>query len=320
MKHSVVSMGFMIACSGHGSQTANVDAPGATVDPHWFDSTTIGELASDSQALYFVDGTAIKKRSLDGGDPAVLFRATDPNLLSLGRLAVDGSDLVFVASYLDSATLESTHTLSIVPTAGGAVRDLVTSHDSRAFLGVSLSGSDVYYSEFTSLLRVPRTGGTSDFRAQSPGTTQYWIYSPVVVADQVYWATDGNVYRIAISGQGGTGTPFATLAGSGKLVSAALPFVAALSPSSDFSQPASAFTEIAEDGTASAPVNLGAPVNDLTATATDVWAASQQRGILRAHRGQTTVEVLDPMPCMHAVATDHAVFVSTQTGIARHPV
>lgn len=331
MKHGLATVwiGLALGCGGQPSGATDDGAPvdGAPGDGSSLvvASSTIGQLAADDHALFYVEGTSVKAFPLEGGTPRTLYTDTPPAqaLTQIDRLVVGSSEVLVVVGHLDPTTLASDQTLVLVPKLGGPPRVLATSNDVRAFLGATFDGEYVYFSSFDSLYRVPRAGGPTTFVGESNGSTHYWIFSPVVTADQVYWAEDTSVFRMARTESTRRGAPLAVLpaAESGKIVASGSKFVVALSPELDFQSPPDAFVEI---DPATGAVGTRIPLADanilqVVATERDVWTVSLT-GLVRVPRvGGPPVQVLTD-PCSSAVTTGGSLYVTTEAGITRLPL
>lgn len=314
------------ACGGNsGPGDADVDAGVPAIDDQWLVATGIGALATDAQRLYFVEGRSLRARPLEGGDATTLATLPDPNPQFGGILSlhVGADEVAFVEGLVEGASGTQTQNLWIVPKVGGVPLQLATSMDPRAFLGVSIDGDFVYYSSSTSVLRVPRTGGTSQYVGRSDQTVQYWIFSPEVHDGQLYWAADSRLYRMPVGDSSGKGKPFASLpASSAKIVAHDRAFVVALSPQTDFLDEANAIVEVDPTTGAVGPaVPFGTSVDQVVATAADAWGATLN-GVVRVPRtGGAPVQVTTTPGFFIAAGTvpgqGEAVFATTDAGITR---
>lgn len=315
-----------VLVTGCSSQRPETTADGAPGDGSTsvVESSKIGHVAADDHDLFYVEDMAVKAIPLAGGTSITLYTATGPAqaLPMIDRFVVGSSELLFVVSHIDPTTLATDETLFLVPKTGGTALALATSNDSRAFLGATFDGNDVYFSTFDSLFRIPRTGGTATFVGQSNGSTHYWVYSPVVTTDQVYWAEGTNLYRMTRTDSSKQGALFATLPvpESGKILSKGTKFVVALSPELDFLAWPDAFVEVdSTTGAVGTRVPLAAAnILEVAATDSHVWTASPTGLVGVPRAGGQPVHAFAGA-CSSVVAAGHSLYVSTQTGITRIP-
>ncbi len=304
--------------SGDDDDDGGGSGSGSAVDPGWLSTGSVGTLATDSTHLYFAgeDGT-LARVPLGGGTPETLY--TMPPITDgfgdVDAIYPAGNDVVFVTQVTDyqGATTKS---LLVVPKAGGAARELSTSQDSRSYLGVTIAGSNVYFSSAYSLLRVPLAGGTVTFVGESPNSVRYWALSPTIVGDDLYWAEGGELYRIPSSATHGEGEMFAELTAAPSIVgTTATSFVTALSPGL-YDWPTQVALVDRATGQAGAPVALGDQANQLVVVGSDVYAATFS-GVVHVPLGGGAIEHLTTEASMYVAATPDAVFVPNMTGITR---
>lgn len=317
---------FSLAACGSDPSSTSPDAPpgGSSIDEQWYlSSSGISALAVDGDQLVFFEGAMLRAMPLAGGAPITLATLTPPadpsSFADVEELRVGADRVAFVEGVLDAATGAVTRTLFVVPRSGGSPVALSTSQDSRAFLGLAFDGDALVFSSNTALYRVALAGGTPQYVGQSEGSVLYWIFSPLVQGDQIMWAADAHLYRMARTASTKRGTAFATLpAQSARIIAADHALVVALSPDIDFQSPANAIVEVDPvTGSIGAPVSLGADADEIVATASDVWAATFT-GVVRVPRaGGATAAHVTTAPGLHVAASPHAVFASTNTGITR---
>jgi|GEM_PF-6549375 len=321
-----LAISYAVLVVGCGSQRPESTVDGAPGDGSTsvVESSRIGQLAADDHDLFYVEDTAVKAIPLAGGTPTTLYTAVAPTgaLTMIDRFVVGSSELLFVVSHIDDVTLATDETLFLVPKTGGTALALATSNDSRAFLGAAFDGNDVYFSTFDSMFRIPRTGGTTTFVGQSNGSTHYWVFTPVLTADQVYWAEGTNLYRMARTDSSKRGGLFATLpeSESGKILAKGAKFVVALSPDLDFLAWPDAFVEIdSTTGAVGTRVPLAvANILEVAVTNSYVWTASPT-GLVRVPRaGGEPVQAL-AAACTSVVAAGSSMYAATNAGIMRIP-
>ncbi|MBL0219462.1 MAG: hypothetical protein IPQ07_37035 [Myxococcales bacterium] len=262
---STFSLATAAACgSDPSSMSPDATPGGSTIDEQWYASSSgISALAVDGEQLVFFEGAMLRTRSLTGGEPTTLATLTPPanpsSFADVEELRVGPTSVAFVEGVLDAATGAVTKTLFLVPRSGGAPVVLSTSQDSRAFLGLAFDGDALVFSSNTSVYRVALAGGTPQYVGQSEGSVLYWIFSPLVQGDQILWAADAHLYRLARTSSNKRGMAFATLpAESAQIIAVDRGLVVALSPEIDFQAPANAIVEVDPvTGAAGTPVSLG---------------------------------------------------------------
>jgi hypothetical protein len=322
---SVVTLMFVLATgcvserpSGDDDDDGGGSGSGSAIDPDWLASGPVGTLATDSTHLYFAgQGGTLMRVPLAGGTPETLY-TMPPITEGFGGVEAiypAGNDIVFVTQVTDYQT-STTKSLLVVPKAGGAALELSTSQDSRSYLGVTIAGSNVYFSSFTSLLRVPLSGGAVTFVGESPNSVQYWALSPTIVGTDLYWAEGGELYRIPSTATHGEGVMFAELTAAPSIVgTTATSFVTALAPDL-YDWPTQIAMVDRATGQVGAPVALGDQANQLVVVGNDVYAATFD-GVVRVALGGGAVEHLTTESSMYVAATPDAVFVPNMTGITR---
>lgn len=330
----VLSLSLFAACTPDGRTPAGDDdgsgSGSAQPDPGFYASSQVGAIAADADRVYFTEGLAVKSiAAADGSDPQTLYTlpagdSSTGSYTSIAQFVVGPSDLAWVESTFDATTGAQMSALRAIPKTGGSPRTLATDADSRAFLGVSFAGDWIYYSSNTAVLRVPRAGGSVEYVGESDQSVQYWIFSPTVVDDTLYWAADDEIYRLAVGDREGRGAPIGTVPGaSGMIVDATAgkPFVVALSPEIDFQDSAMGFVEL-DPATGQSSALRSLQVGDgrvmaVVATATDVFAATLG-GVVRAPRdGSASATQVTTAPGLYIAANATHAYASSQTGITK---
>jgi hypothetical protein len=332
-KQTIVTLMFVLATGcvterppGEGDDDGSGSGSGSAIDPSWVASPYVGALAADDSHVYFggeSDGT-LARVSVNGGTPEVLYTA--PPVTGASNMAFTGisaiylgpTDIAFVVDSSDFAAGTQQRTLMTIPKAGGTAKQLSTSNDSRAYLGATIEGSNVYFSTFTALLRVPIAGGTVQFVGESPTSVRYWAFSPTVIGGQLYWAEDHAIYRVAATATDGEGTMFAhTDYGMTIVGTTPTSLVVGVSSQLGLYNPADQFAEIElATGTVSAFHPFGAQIRDAVVAGDDLFAATFD-GVLRAPRSGAAPTTLMTGQSNAVTATASAVFVGTPTGITR---
>ena len=315
---------FMLGCAadhGAGDDTGSGSNEESPIETDWVASPWVSRLAVDRDHVYFVagGGAELSRVPLAGGNPEPLYQvASDPaSFAMIDALVVGANDIVFVIDDYDTATSAQTRTLYALAKAGGTPRMLASSQDSRAFLGVTIDGESVYFTSFTSLVRVPLAGGQTQFVGESPESVQYWAFSPTVVGDRIVWAESSSLFAIGKSSSSREGTRLAYVPGSGKIIGSDASLVVALSGQFDFLAPASKFIEVdPATGLLGPLVDVGATFDDAAVTAGAVWAASHD-GLFRVPRAGGAPEQVTTATSLSVAAGEGAVFVGTETGITR---
>lgn len=325
MRTWILSLVFAAAaCTTERPTDVPVDGSGSGsgsgVDLDWVPNLTATALATDASYLYIGTGPALARVPLAGGTPEPLYTAPSSAdaVTVIEKIAVGPSDVVFVASSLDTTTGAQQLSLYRLPLAGGTATMLATSADSRSYLGITIAGTDVIYSTFTALYRVPLAGGASKFIAQSPRSVRYWIFSPTVLGANLVWAEGAELFSIPMT-RTGQGVALATLPGTGTIIGGdATKLVVALSSAIANQEGPTSFIEIdpATGAAASAEIAIGHAANEAIATTTDVWAASLQ-GLVRVPRSGGAPEIVIPDPTFVVASSADAVFSATNAGIAR---
>lgn len=298
--------------------TGNGSGEPSEIDDSWSTGAYVSALATDGSHVYFVsDGVRLARKAIGGGSEETLFElaAAQDAFALIVRLHVGPSDIVFVTDEYDIESGQSSRRLMALPKAGGTPKQLASSQDVRAFLGATVDSTHVYFSTFTSLLRVPIAGGTVQFVGESPNSVRYWAFSPVVVDTQLYWAELGAIYRVSATGIDQEGTLVTSVDGEARIISAD-PFVVTAGPS-DYSGRAESFAVIDRaTGTPGAEVGFGEQV-DAAITAGDSVFAVSDTGLIRVPlAGGTPVHVTTTAATAIAATADD-VFVGTATGITR---
>jgi len=318
----------LIACgSGSGSEDGPDGGAAGPGEPEiWLQPDgPAADLACDATYLYYGDTSGLHRVSLAGGEPETLYALECPGesyLCGVAAIYVGPSHVaaVWISMELVEPFASERH-LVVVPKQGGSALTLASSADVRSFLGAQFHADYLYYSSFTSVLRVPISGGDVDFVAESPGPVSYWIYSPVVVGDALFWAEDAQIYRMQLDDPEKEGEALASLPGVGKIVDYdETRFVVALSPAMAFQEPANAFAIVdTTTGAVATAVELGGSGADFAVAGADVWVASWQDGLLRYPlAGGPSEAVLDGHMSAVATTTD-AVFAATESDIWRIP-
>jgi hypothetical protein len=304
---------------GEGSGSGS----GSAIDPSWVTSPYVGALATDSNHLYFAgqsDG-ALARVPLSGGAPETIYMApstTGDANAAVTAIYLGANDVAFVLDVSDFVAGTQQRTLFTIPKAGGTAKQLSTSQDSRSYLGATVEGSYVYFSTFTSLLRVPISGGTVELVGQSPNSVRYWVFSPTIVNGQIYWAESNSLYRIAANATDDEGTLFTSLPGGAKILGATTTsLVVGLSDPYGLYDPATQFAEVdLATGSLSGPIAFGEEIQEATVAGGDVFAATFHGAVRVPRSGGSPVQLTTDFATSVA-ATDHAVFVGTSTGITR---
>lgn len=307
------------ADDGTGTGTGSGSGEPDTIDERWSTAAHVSELAADSSHVYFVsDGVRLSRKAIAGGSEEALFQldAAGDAFTMIIALHVGPSDIVFVTEAYDLETGYSTRRLMTMPKTGGTARQLASSTDVRAYLGVTVDSTHAYFSSFTSLLRVPLAGGTVQFVGESPNSVRYWAFSPVLADRQLYWAEMSAIYRVSATGVDQEGTLVANIGGEARIISAD-PFVVTASPSFDYSGLAESFAVIdPTTGTRGPDVPFGEEV-DAAITAGDSVFAASRSGLIRVPLAGGTPEHVTTTAATALAATDDDVFVGTATGITR---
>jgi hypothetical protein len=333
-KQTIVTLMFVLATGcvterPAGDDDGNGSGSGSAIDPNWVASPYVDSLAADDSYVYFASDrsqteSVLARVSVNGGTPEVLYTAppADTTVFTafsrVTAIYLGPNDIAFVVSVGDLASGAQERTLMTVPKAGGTVKELSTSNDSRSFLGATIEGSNVYFSSFTALLRVPLAGGAVQFVGESPNSVQYWAFSPTVIAGQLYWAENHEIYRVATTATGDDGTMFAsTDYGMTILGTTPTSFVVGVSTQPGLYNPANQFAEIdLATGTMSALHPLGGELVNAAVAGDDVFAATYQ-GLIRAPRSGAAPTTLTTDQSNAVAVTAGALFVGTPTGITR---
>jgi hypothetical protein len=316
---------FVLGCVGDratgddsGSGSGSQESP---IDPDWLAAPHVSRIAVDASHVYFVagGGSELSRAPIAGGSPEVLYTVPSGGTTfdMIDALVVGPSDLVFVVDSYDTETQVQTRTLYALAKAGGSPRMLASSEDSRAFLGMTVDGGQVYFTWFTSLMRVPLASGPSQFVGESPELVQYWALSPTVVDDRIVWAESSSLFAIAKSSSSREGTRLASVPGSGKIIGYDSTLVVALSSELDFLGRAARFVEVDPTTGLTGPVvDAGTMFDDAAITADAVWAVGQG-GLVRVPRAGGAPEQVTTTHSLAVAAGTGAVFVGTEDGITR---
>lgn len=319
MRFLVLSLLFATACTpdDRPDDRGAPDAPPVvTVEPGWLPISGTA-LAADDQHLY-VGGATLDRAPLAGGAPETLYTVppVENGFAEIADIYLGPQDIVFVTATLDSS-LAQTRSLLRIPKAGGPVTTLATSQDQRAFLGATIDGDNVYFTTFTSILRVPLAGGATKFVGESPNSVRYWCFSPTIVGDQLIWAEDAHLYAIAKSATNGDGAPLASLPGVGRIIGTDGALVVALSSQIANQGGPESFVEVdPTTGATTAPIAFGRDIFQAIATDAHVWAAGFD-GLLRVDRASGAAELVTQDAAFAVAASADAVFVATSDGITR---
>lgn len=322
MRLASLALSSMILASGCGGDDASSgpapDAPVA-IEPGW-SSVVATVLATDEEYLY-TGGEVLARIPIAGGAPETLYTLpATGELVQFSSIHPGPAEVVFVTTAL-STDGEFRKQLLKVSKSGGPPLTLATSSDQRAFIGVTIDGGQVYYSSFTNLYRVPLAGGEPRFVGESPESIQYWIVSPTILGDELYWAEGTVLFKIAKTATGERGTLAAELGLTTRIIGsggAGEPLVVALSVGNVSFGGALAFAEVdpATGMLARTPIELGHEVDVSLATADAVWGASSA-GVIRVPRAGGAAEQLTSEPTLAIAASEEAVFAATSSGITR---
>ncbi len=318
------------ACGSDPDQPIGPDGGAGTGSPGqpeaWLSlDSPASDLACDDTHLYFAEASRLRRAALADGQPETLYEVPSPGENYLWGiesiyLGPNHVALVWISTELVEPYPSKRH-LVIVPKQGGPALTLQTSADVRAYLGASFHDEHLYFSSFTSVFRAPIAGGDVEFVAESPGSVSYWIFSPLVLGDELYWAEDTQLYRMGLGSAEKEGENLATLPGVGKIVgNDGERFVVALSPAMAFQEPASSFAVVdISTGQVSASVPLGAQGNDFAVDDAHVWVAIWGGGLARYPlAGGAATPVIDDQVTAVTAADDH-VYAATETEIWRIP-
>jgi hypothetical protein len=315
----VLASSLLALVSGCGDDSSDEgsppDAAPPAVEPGW-SSYAAFALATDAEYLY-AGGSELVRIPLDGGEPQTLFSLPDGRTASIESIHPGQDHVVFVMR--EEGQYE--RFLQQISKSGGPVTTLSSSEDQRSFLGVTVAGDQVYFSSYTDLYRVPLAGGSTVFVGESPEYIQYWVYSPTIVGDDLYWAEGFSLFKIPktaraergtsvgyygldtrIIGSGGVGEPLAVM-----LVNEFL----GLDDSSWFIEVDPVTGDRIGDIT-----SFGRKVTIALATDEAAWGASFD-GVVRLPRTGGNAELLTNGPVTAIAASGDAVFAATETGITR---
>ena len=328
----VTFVSLLAACGPDGPEDGpTVDGgPGGTsgtLDIDWHPTHAPAlALAADSTHVYYATHDRIQRVPVSGGEAEVLYAIPPAGgetlFRSVSSLYLGPDEVVFVlsATQMNQSTTKS---LLSVPRTGGAATTLAQSGDVRAFLGVSFDAEYVYYSSFTSLVRVPRAGGMPRFVGNSDQSVRYWMFSPVVTAETIDWAEGGALYRMAKSDVGGEGQAFAELPGVGAIIAREPAYVVALSDQIAFQSPPSSAVVVDPATGAVGPelplpgMTSIAPVEQTVAASPEyLWAASIDGLWQTSRSGGAPARVLDGVIAAVTAGPD-GVYAATQTAIVR---
>lgn len=224
-------------------------------------------------------------------------------------------DLVWVEQITNVETSSDKRVLMRMSKSGGDAVELTQSRDVRSFLGVTIYQDHVYYSTFTSLMRVPLAGGDVKFVGESPGAVQYWIYSPRVIDGVIYWTSFGGVYQLTLGGSK-VGKEVATLPGSGAISSGDDPFVFRISQSI-FETSIDAALELDRSTMQVGPMRVfGSQIQDVVLAGENLWAATYD-GFMRTGRMTGEPEIIAEGVAFGLVRVGNAIFVATDSGVGR---
>lgn len=321
----------VVACGSSSSTEGGPDGgPGAgdVGEPElWLELDVPAlDLAADASHLYFCDGYGVRRVALTGGEPEALYEISAPGesyFWSTDAIYLSSTHVALVWSATELVTPYRTERhLVVIPKRGGDAVALASSADVRSFLGVYIHGDEVYFSTFTSILRVPLVGGDVELAAESPGSISYWIYSPIVNGDELVWASDDQLFHMPLNDPDKEGQSLAGLPGVGKIIDHdANRYVVALSPAIAFQEPADAFVVIdAATGAVGDAIPLTDNADDFAVAGPDLWVARWAASLSRMPlAGGPTDLVLDQHVLAVAAAND-AVFAATETALWRIPL
>ncbi|NVB81612.1 MAG: hypothetical protein HOV81_24675 [Kofleriaceae bacterium] len=314
---------FVLGCVGEHAKgdDAGSGSQESPVEPDWLATPYVSRIAVDASHVYFVagGGAELSRSPIAGGAAEALYTVPSDGTSfdMIDALVVGANDIVFVVDGYDTDTQAQTRTLYALAKAGGSPRMLASSQDSRAYLGVTIDGDYVYFTSFTSLVRVPLAGGTSQFVGESPESVQYWAFSPTVVGDKIVWAESQSLFAIAKGSSSREGMRLAYVPGSGKIIGSDAVLVVALSSQIDFLGLASKFIEVdPTTGLLGPVVDVGTTFDDAAVTADAVWAATST-GLVRVPRAGGAPEQVTTVRSLSIAAGSEAVFVGTEDGITR---
>ena len=176
----------------------------------------VGALALDADSLFVGVGAEVLAVDRNTAESRAIFDVSRADeSWYIDAIYVGDDVLVVVAAFQDFRDINNltlTRQMWSVPKAGGDATMLDESSDSRAYLGAFVRGDQVYYSVYTSLLKRPLAGGAASLVAQSPGSISYWVLTPSLYGDWIYWAEDNTVYKIAVGDSSEEGVAVASFA------------------------------------------------------------------------------------------------------------
>ncbi len=327
-----VAFAFTVGCvSERTDDPDDGDGDGEPeVEADWLLTSAVTALATDATHLYVVadGGSLLQRVPLAGGTPETLHAlatpAGDDFPPFIGSIYLGPDEVVFVVSdWGDIASGTGDKSLHAVSKGGGPPRELARSTDSRSFLGVTVADGNVYYSSAYAVSRVPLAGGTSQFVGESPDSTRYWIYSPVVIGADIYWTELGRVFRMAKNDPDKEGTVIAEVIGMATILAVDGTLVVGVAAHTEtdyksYDAPPDHVVELdPATGALGTMMPLGIEAWGTTVDSQSVWGASPFDGIVRMRRDSGTVEAVVPAKTTTLAVSTGVLFFATETGVTR---
>ncbi len=332
---SLVALSLSVGanCSSSATDPGSAGPDASLADAQTWLTTESGVVTMelDSSHLYFTLGSTLAAAEIartELSQPAMrsLYKvAEEPDTFrSIGQMALGPTHIVWVESELnfsDPMQPTSTRRLYSMDKAGGQEILLDESEDVRAFLGISATAEHVYFSTFTRIYRIPVVGGETEYIATSPGTTTYWVYSPVVVDDTLYWASNDKLYDMDLGDLGQTGSAIAELPNFGKISEfEAGKFLIEIGKFNAGSPTISSLMTMERDSSElSTLVELQTTVLDTEITAQGQIFAATDTGLFSANVAEVP-DVVNDAPAYSLAHTLDFMYIGGELGISRKPL
>lgn len=281
-------------------------------------------LASDGDAVYLGAGGQVLAIDHESAQAQVRFEvkgaddgAEIRNIFAAEAHLIVVTELTDYDLDVNPPVITSEKKLWLVPKDGSQATALDASSDVRSYLGATIHDGSLYYSSFTALIKRPLGSGSSSFFAESPGPVSYWIFTPMVRNESIYWAEGSHVYKMALSDSSRKGAPvaeFPALEYNRLKLHADTEERLVVSFATVAGTSAASFDVASE--TVGAEVALGEDVEELSATTSSYWTAGFG-GVHRVDRQTGESHQLSAEPSFHITSTGDTTYFIVEGAILR---